>query len=56
VRAFDWLEVRERAPPGYDPLASREERRAALARAEEAAASADRTERTDGASSAGGGR
>ncbi len=31
VRAFDWLEAREAAPAGYDPLAPRDERRAALA-------------------------
>jgi len=36
VRAFDWLELRGRAPQGYDPLASRNERRAALAAAGEA--------------------
>lgn len=31
VRAFDWLEALSCAPPGYDPFASREERRAVLA-------------------------
>ncbi|MGQ0553139.1 MAG: hypothetical protein ACT4PU_07950 [Planctomycetota bacterium] len=30
VRAFDWLSRQGRAPAGYDPLGSREERRAAL--------------------------
>ena len=30
VRAFEWLEARGMAPAGYDPLASRESRRAAL--------------------------
>ena len=30
VRAFDWLAVRGLQPPNYDPLGSREERRAAL--------------------------
>lgn len=40
VRAFDWLERRSAAPAGYDPLAPRSERRAALKRlAEEEAAS-----------------
>ena len=37
VRAFDWLVERDRAPEGYDPLASRDARRSALARAEDAA-------------------
>lgn len=37
VRAFDWLTERGRAPEGYDPLGPREERRAALAAAREAA-------------------
>ena len=36
VRAFDWLASRGLAPPAYDPLGSRAERRAALASAEEA--------------------
>lgn len=31
VRAFDWLDAQGWAPQGYDPLASREERRAILA-------------------------
>jgi hypothetical protein len=31
VRAFDWLEARKAAPAAYDPLANREQRRAALA-------------------------
>jgi hypothetical protein len=31
VRAFDWLAGRGLAPPGFDPLASLQERRAALA-------------------------
>lgn len=35
VRAYDWLRERGAAPAGYDPLGSREERRAALAAAEE---------------------
>lgn len=35
VRALDWLEARGLAPEGYEPLAPREERRAALRRAEE---------------------
>jgi hypothetical protein len=35
VRAFDWLAARGRQPEGYDPLASSEERRAALARLEQ---------------------
>ncbi len=30
VRAYDWLAVRELAPPGYDPLADAKSRRAAL--------------------------
>jgi len=30
IRAYDWLAAREKAPPGYNPLASKEERRAAL--------------------------
>ncbi|MHC5210640.1 MAG: hypothetical protein ACYTG2_07975 [Planctomycetota bacterium] len=30
VRAFDWLRKRHLAPDGYDPLATRDERRAAL--------------------------
>jgi hypothetical protein len=30
VRAFDWLQRREVAPAGFDPLATREARRAAL--------------------------
>ncbi len=30
VRAFDWLETRGASPAGYDPLASRDERRAVL--------------------------
>jgi hypothetical protein len=34
VRAFDWLAARGLAPQGYDPLASVEERRAALEREE----------------------
>lgn len=38
VRAFDWLQLRGLAPAGYDPLASGAARRAALRRAEEAAA------------------
>jgi hypothetical protein len=37
VRACDWLAGRGRAPAGYDPLAPREERRAALATAVTAA-------------------
>lgn len=45
VRALDWLTVRGRAPAGFDPFASREERRAALRRADAAA--------TEGASTAG---
>src|SRR5690606_9781735 len=32
VRAFDWLDARGDAPPGYDPLADRERRSDALAR------------------------
>ncbi|MBN1421424.1 MAG: hypothetical protein JXP34_21805 [Planctomycetes bacterium] len=36
MRAYDWLAAREKAPAGYDPLASDKERRAAL----ESAASA----------------
>jgi len=40
VRAYDWLRRRGLAPEGYDPLGAPLERRAALARAEEAAASA----------------
>ncbi len=31
VRAFDWLALRKAAPPNFDPLASREARRKALA-------------------------
>jgi len=34
VRAFDWLAARGLQPPNYDPLGSREERRAALLAAE----------------------
>lgn len=30
VRAYDWLAARNLAPPGYDPLGARKERRAAL--------------------------
>lgn len=30
VRAYDWLALRDLAPAGYDPLASRDERRASL--------------------------
>ncbi len=30
VRAYDWLAIRGEAPSGYDPLASREDRRRAL--------------------------
>jgi hypothetical protein len=37
VRAFDWLTMRHLAPPGYDPLASSKERRAALEQAEQSA-------------------
>ena len=37
VRAFDWLKAQGLAPEGYDPLAAPAERRAALARAAEAA-------------------
>lgn len=37
VRAFDWLRARDAAPPGFDPLAPRTERRKALAAAEAAA-------------------
>ncbi len=33
LRAFDWLDDRDAAPPGYDPLADTKKRRAALARA-----------------------
>ncbi len=33
VRAFDWLQQKGSAPAGFDPLASPEERRAALVRA-----------------------
>lgn len=40
VRACDWLRERGLAPEGYDPLGTRDERRAALARVEEAAAGA----------------
>ena len=36
VRAYDWLAARGLAPEGFDPLASAEERRAALARLEQA--------------------
>jgi hypothetical protein len=32
VRAYDWLTQIGKAPPGYDPLASRKERRAAMNR------------------------
>lgn len=39
VRAFDWLLGLDRAPEGFDPLATRKERRAALARLREAASS-----------------
>jgi len=35
VRAYDWLAFQGLAPAGYDPLASRDERRAALAALEE---------------------
>jgi len=35
VRAYDWLRARGAAPAGYDPLATREERRSALASLEE---------------------
>lgn len=35
VRAFDWLRTRGAAPAGFDPLASKAERRAALAKAEQ---------------------
>jgi hypothetical protein len=35
VRAYDWLAARGLAPEGYDPLASSDQRRAALARLEE---------------------
>ncbi len=37
VRAYDWLAVRGLAPEGFDPLASANERRAVLARLEQAA-------------------
>jgi len=40
VRAFDWLRARDAAPEAFDPLGPLDERRAALARAEEAAAAA----------------
>ncbi len=30
VRAYDWLRARDEAPPGFDPQASRKERRGAL--------------------------
>jgi hypothetical protein len=30
VRAYDWLLLRDRAPPGFDPLGTRDERRKAL--------------------------
>lgn len=36
VRAFDWLSARALAPAGYDPLAPRAERQAALLAADEA--------------------
>jgi hypothetical protein len=51
VRSYDWLASRGAAPAGYDPLASRESRRAALSRAEDLAESAK-----SGPKPAGGGR
>ena len=50
LRAYDWLVRRDAAPPGYDPLAPRKERRLALAKAAEsveAAATAKRAAATD---------
>jgi hypothetical protein len=41
VRAFDWLTTRQLAPPGYDPLGSSKDRRAALEQAEQAASTGD---------------
>ncbi len=38
VRAYDWLELRGEAPAGYDPLADRDARRAALRALEDAEA------------------
>jgi hypothetical protein len=38
VRAFDWLLLRGEAPAGFDPLASAQDRRAALAQLEEQSA------------------
>jgi hypothetical protein len=42
VRACDWLRRRQLAPPGFDPLASAAERRAALAQAERSMAQEQR--------------
>jgi hypothetical protein len=41
VRAYDWLAARGLAPPGFDPLGTPAERRAALEAAESATASRD---------------
>ena len=48
VRAFEWLGARGLAPAGYDPLASRQERRAALDAAMAAAAQPPQTRPADG--------
>jgi hypothetical protein len=48
VRAFEWLEARGLAPAGYDPLASRQQRRAALDAAMTAGAQPPQTRPADG--------
>ena len=48
VRAYDWLELRGAAPENYDPLAARDERRAALRAHEDALAAGTDDEREDG--------
>ncbi len=37
IRAYDWLMARQKAPPGYDPLAAPRERREALEKAQNSA-------------------
>jgi hypothetical protein len=34
IRAYDWLSARQKAPPGYDPLAPSRQRRDALEKAQ----------------------
>ncbi len=47
VRGYDWLELRGLQPAGFDPLADRGARRAALRAVEEAAAAAAAEEESD---------